>query len=542
MKCLIVIQARTSSSRLPGKVLLPVSGLPAVVLAARRAGNTGNQVLVVTSDASSDDILSSILEKYDVPYFRGSLSLPLDRIVSALSGFEDRTLVVRLTADNMVPDGVLIDELKDYYLANDLEYLVCNGEESGLPYGVSVELTSLKHLREALLKVTDQFDLEHVTPYIRRTYGEVYYKKYKHLEMGNYRCTIDTFEDYLHVNRIFAETKDPESISFTELLAVMKNLPDGPIIDHTAKDLVIGGAQLGLNYGISNTKGKPDLEVVRQILGKGILNGVEYIDTARAYGESESIIGKALTPSQSSQIKVITKLSPLQKCTENSSPETVATYVKESVFESCYQLKAPFLQCLMLHRASHLTQWGGVVWDTLLELKKEGVIHSLGASVQNPDELMGVLNHQEIDFIQMPFNLLDYRWGEVIKKIKEIKSHRKMIVHVRSVLLQGLLTSSDKQLWKKANVSDHKDVLGWLQGLVNKGDFESVVDLCISYVRSQSWVDGLVIGMETEEQLEENIKIFGHPIINERKRLEIEASMPRLSLETLNPSSWRLQQ
>jgi spore coat polysaccharide biosynthesis protein SpsF (cytidylyltransferase family) len=71
------------------------------------------------------------------------------------------------------------------------------GEQSGLPYGVSVELTYLKHLRESILLARDEFDREHVTPIIRRKFGVAYFEKYKFLEKAFFRCTIDCLEDYL---------------------------------------------------------------------------------------------------------------------------------------------------------------------------------------------------------------------------------------------------------------------------------------------------------------------------------------------------------
>src|SRR5690349_24219800 len=101
----VVMQARTSSSRLPGKAMLPIAGVPMVVLAARRAGNQGHQVVVATSDESSDDDLADLCESDGLAVVRGPLDDVLGRFVIASEDLDDADVIVRLTADNVVPDG-----------------------------------------------------------------------------------------------------------------------------------------------------------------------------------------------------------------------------------------------------------------------------------------------------------------------------------------------------------------------------------------------------------------------------------------------------
>lgn len=171
MKSVVVLQARTNSSRLPGKVLLPIKGEPLAVLAAKRAANTGRQVIVATSTEWSDDGLAALLKGQGLGCFRGSLDDVLGRVVSALAEYDDQTIVFRLTADNIFPDGNLLDVMEADFLARGLDYLCSNGEPSGLPYGMSAEVTRLAHLREASLEASVDFDREHVTPYVIRKFG-----------------------------------------------------------------------------------------------------------------------------------------------------------------------------------------------------------------------------------------------------------------------------------------------------------------------------------------------------------------------------------
>jgi aryl-alcohol dehydrogenase-like predicted oxidoreductase len=192
----------------------------------------------------------------------------------------------------------------------------------------------------------------------------------------------------------------------------------------------------------------------------------------------------------------------------------------------------------MLHRASHITQWNGWVWERLLELKKSCVIGQLGVSVQTPDELSEVLKNDKIEFIQMPFNLLDWRWEKLILDILSVKKKRNLQIHVRSVLLQGLLTSLDDANWVRAHVADGPALRRWLANQVKINKKSNIIDLCISYVNSHQWIDGIVIGLESMGQLIENLKYFNEPIIQHTQMKEITRSRPRLESKTLNPALW----
>jgi len=217
-----VIQARTNSTRLPAKVLLPLAGYPLVVLAAKRAANNGCNVIVITSHEASDDALCDLLSKNELPFYRGSLDNTLERFINALKEYNDDTIVVRLTADNPVPDGDFINELINEYEENSLSYLCSTGEKTGLPYGLSAEVMKLRMLREAYQQTTDAYDLEHVTPFIRRKYGDKLFVKYQSLKLGGSRCTIDELQDYLDMAEVFTHLSNPLSESSFNIIKKLK--------------------------------------------------------------------------------------------------------------------------------------------------------------------------------------------------------------------------------------------------------------------------------------------------------------------------------
>ncbi|WP_417547459.1 aldo/keto reductase [Marinobacter segnicrescens] len=538
MKATLLLQARTNSSRLPAKVLLPVGGVPLVVLAARRAGNAGHPVKVVTSRESSDDLLCEVLSTWGIDYFRGELENTLKRFVDAIEGMADDHVIVRLTGDNVFPDGEFIDEMLQDFNQRGLAYLGCGGELSGLPYGVSAEVTRAGCLREAHRETNSRFEREHVTPWIIARYGRCSFERYRSLGMAHYRCTVDTLDDYLSVARLFAHSEQPEQASLASLLERLKAESPDVVTETPATRMVLGTAQFGLNYGIANSWGQPQQPLVNELVRTAIRNGVPYLDTARVYGDSEQVLGTALAEGWSSRTTVITKLSPLDDCPADASPEVVKAFAERSVYQSCRMLGVARIGALLLHRASHLMAWNGAVWDTVNQLKQHGIIGELGVSVQSPEEALMALEKETVSIIQLPFNILDFRWESVITKISEVRKQRQLTIHARSALLQGLLTTRQRDLWKRARCSNAEQVLDWLNKQATQRCHGDVVDLCVRYVLSQKWIDGIVMGVDTKEQLFDNLKIMGTEPWSDEQLVKVVQDRPQVPRETLDPSSW----
>lgn len=540
-RSIIVLQARMSSSRLPAKVLLPVCGVPVVVLAAKRAMNTGRDLIVATSDDMSDDYLAKVIEESGLKCFRGSLNNVLKRFVDALAAYEDDSIVIRLTADNVFPDGALLDAMETEFVANNREILVCGGEASGLPYGVSAEITRLKYLRDALQCTDSPYDHEHVTTYTKRQFTTHFFKMYQSLNKSHFRCTIDSFEDYISVQTCFKGVKIPTSTLLLDLVEALSFAPYQPFTAMPANKLVLGTAQLGLNYGIANITGKPSATLAQDIIKTAIANNVNIIDTAHAYGESETVIGNALKLGWASRSTVFTKLSTLSHCPHDAPPAVVQAFVDASIYQSCAALQMERLDGVLLHRASHLLAFNGAVWQRLLTFKNKGVIGTLGISIQTPEELQLALDIPEAEHIQLPYNILDGRWDSLITDINKTKRIKNLTIHVRSALLQGLLTSIDLKHWECANVSvyDAKPIMDWLEQKKQLINVSSATELCLHYVRSLPWVDGVVVGVENIMQLKENIRIFSQPILSSPQIESIILDRPTLSDTTLNPALWK---
>lgn len=532
----MILQARTNSSRLPGKVLLPLGGVPVVVLAAKRAGNTGLEVLVATSTEESDDALVRVLESHDIPFFRGSLNDTLARFVAALDGRDEEDVVVRLTADNVLPDGEMLQDLVEFYIEGKQAYLCCNGFDSGLPYGASAEVTQVKYLREAGMEAVDEHDREHVMPYIVRKHGKNFYLGYRSLRQGGLRATIDSLDDYLSMEQAFKDVVDPVEVSMRDLIFKLKNSCFQSSLVVPVEKMVFGAVQLGIDYGIANKKGRPKFEDARFLLKMAIANGVSCIDTARAYGKSERIIGKALGGGWSSRVKIVSKVQPFSEEVMTSS--SARDFVKASIFQSLWELDVRSLDVLLFHRYSDMQLADRAGLKQALDFVKQGVVGRLGVSVQDVAELHQALQNPLIQHIQLPCNLLDHRWDDVEDPIADAKCNRPLTIHVRSSLLQGLFASDDPQHWRRANVQDYTNVRDWMKLSAIELNRSSVVDLCLAYTRGLPWVDGVVVGMEDISQLMENISLFSRAPLLSNEVDFIRKTRPILGEDTLNPANW----
>ena len=537
MKAIALLQARTSSSRLPAKVLLPVAGYPLAVLAALRASNTGRQVIVVTSQNDTDNALVGILDDYNIPVFRGPLNDVLARFIGALTSYPDETPFFRLTADNPLPDGALLDEMEGYFIRGRLRYLSCEGNESGLPYGLTAELMFLGDLRAADANVRSVADREHVTPWVKREAGAHAFPCYKQLGMSHYRATVDNLDDYISIQKLFRRSNDPLFESCLSLAGKLRGDEHQPWVAKPARKLVVGTAQLGLDYGVNNQTGKPALEEATALIKNAIRNGANNIDTAAAYGNSEYVVGQALKGGWSNRVQVITKLDPLDDIPKKIDQKWLRAFVGASLYRSCTALGTDSIGTLLLHRADHRHAWDEAVWDCLREKQKAGVVDRLGVSVQCPEELEWCLEDSDIQHIQLPFNLLDNRWDRLIPKIKEKKKVADLKIHTRSPLLQGLLVSGKKDHWEAAGFNNSSSVQRWLTSCRERLNCSSIAELSIGYCLGQSWVDGVVVGMESEPQLDDNLRT-SQCLWDEIDWRACLADRPAIESRNLNPSNW----
>ncbi|MDP9080395.1 MAG: glycosyltransferase family protein [Bacteroidota bacterium] len=210
-KTVIVVQARMSSSRLPGKVMLPILGKSLLFRMIERLKMVRHDVqLVVAAPAvAEDDVIEKESLRMGVACFRGSLDNLLDRHYQAATLF-NADHVVKIPSDCPLIDPTIIDDVFDYYFAASGKYdFVSNLHPATFPDGNDVEIMSIGCLEKAWREAKRPLELEHTTPYIwenpnKFRIGNVLWETGEDLSMSH-RFTIDYEADYQFIKRVYEE-------------------------------------------------------------------------------------------------------------------------------------------------------------------------------------------------------------------------------------------------------------------------------------------------------------------------------------------------
>ena len=281
--------------------------------------------------------------------------------------------------------------------------------------------------------------------------------------------------------------------------------------------IVLGGAQLGLPYGILNGGETLSREEVARILDTAFGHGIDSIDTAIAYGQSESIIGETAQ----NRFKVISKLPPIP-----SSVSNVSEWVHTQVDASLSRLKCTSLDALLLHRPQDLTGiHGAELYDAISSLKIEKIIHRFGVSIYEPDELADIIGKFDIDVVQAPFNVFDRRILGVIDQLAALNIE----LHVRSVFLQGVLIAGPAGRPQRFEPwSEHFALFDeWVHSTGM-----SAMACCLGFALQQPGIAKLVIGATSSESLAEIMTSIPNT------PLEVPAHLQSSIEQLIDPRVW----
>lgn len=281
---------------------------------------------------------------------------------------------------------------------------------------------------------------------------------------------------------------------------------------------ILGTAQLGLNYGINNKSGKPDMSQASRIIKKATELGVQYLDTADVYGDSQKVLGEIGVK----DFRITSKF-----IFENANEK-----FSDKLRHSLATLRVESIWGYFFHRFNQYEEFNG--WEEVEEVKKAGLIQKLGVSVYDNMQLEKAVYDNKIDLIQLPFNVLDnwQRRGELLLEAARMKK----TIHVRSIYLQGLLLMDINSLPNALET-----LIKPLQEIqqIAKEENCSVAQLCLAYALYHNQIEGVVIGLENPEQLEQNVRAFDNLSIK-LSTVERINQIKVADVELLNPGNWKL--
>lgn len=283
--------------------------------------------------------------------------------------------------------------------------------------------------------------------------------------------------------------------------------------------LALGTVQFGLPYGIANQTGQVTRIDAKAMLQLAADRGVDTLDTAIAYGDSETCLGEVGTES----FKIVTKLPALpDECTE------VGAWVEEQMAASLARLGVTAVYGLLLHRSLQLLGPNGFSLNQALQkLKDQGKVKKIGVSIYSPSELDLLTPVFRFDLVQAPFNLVDQRLHRScwMQRLKDSGVE----VHTRSVFLQGLLLMAQANI--PAKFSPWHALWDVWHRWLSCHDISSV-EACLAFPLSYPEIDRVVVGANNLEQLEQIINAANRQPINDLPDLQSEDE------NLINPANW----
>lgn len=275
---------------------------------------------------------------------------------------------------------------------------------------------------------------------------------------------------------------------------------------HPFSPMTLGTVQLGMNYGIANDGGKPSEEVSFSILRTALESGVTTLDTARAYGDSEAVIGRFLKTWEGTMPNIVTKIRKLQGETEKE----LTAFAVESVEGSLRDLGVNKVSAIMLHGAQDPTIHGTACANAMKYLLDKGYTDRVGVSVYTAQDIQGMLEYDIFSVTQIPMSVFDQRL--IADGSVAALAARGYDVFVRSVFLQGLFFLDPDKICDPILLAHAAPKIRLLRQIAEELGI-TVAQLAISFMRSCPGVTSLVLGADTPAQVMQNTAYFDTPAL-----------------------------
>jgi aryl-alcohol dehydrogenase-like predicted oxidoreductase len=289
-----------------------------------------------------------------------------------------------------------------------------------------------------------------------------------------------------------------------------------------SRRLALGTAQFGMPYGVANRAGQIGPADARRILLRARGAGMDTLDTAVAYGTSESELGSIGV----SDWSVVSKVPPVPP-----NCDDVHGWMRAAVAGILERLRIARLGGLLLHAPMQLLEGqGAAVYSSLRQLRADGLTQRIGISVYGPDELEALADRFLFDIVQAPFNILDRRlvssgW------LQRLRSSG-VEIHVRSLFLQGLLlmraTERPPEFSRWQRLWD-----SWHSWLERSG--VTAVQACVGFVAGYADIGRAIVGVDSVQQLEEILAARA------LSGVDLPQSLACEERDLVDPSRWRLR-
>jgi pseudaminic acid cytidylyltransferase len=523
MANIAIIPARGGSKRIPRKNIKYFCGKPVIYYAIKNALSCGlfDEVMVSTDDLE----IAAIAKKYGakVPFMRSSKNsednaTTADVINEVILYYRENNLFFDSICC-IYPATPLLEENK---IIDGYNEMVNNHLDSVVP------LVRYSNTIERSYQINDKNKAFCIDPNNSRINTQKFKSSY--FDPGQFYWVKEHY--FLKTNKLIADTSgfiildefeiqdiDNESDWDLALLKfktkkIYNKIQKQNIKLKKVSKIILGTAQFGLDYGITNKTGITTENEIKSILNYAKKQAIYSLDTALDYGVSEYRISKF----SKNRFEINSKCQPAK--TENE--------FRTFFFKSLQSLEVDSINSYMIHRYDNAFIEN---LSYLNKLKDEGRIKKTGLSLNTTDELKTLLDKNFIpDIIQMPFNLLNREFEEFFPLLNQMGIE----IQIRSIFLQGLLLTDFKNFPEKLNLL--QSTIKQISKKCNKYNV-SINGLALYYVLNKEYVDHVVVGVNNLAQLQENLTNY----LNTEHIEELISFIDNLQIEKtdlLNPIFW----
>jgi aryl-alcohol dehydrogenase-like predicted oxidoreductase len=290
--------------------------------------------------------------------------------------------------------------------------------------------------------------------------------------------------------------------------------------------LTLGTVQMGMNYGIANSTGKPSYEESREIIKCAYDAGINCLDTASAYGESEEVIAKALSDlGIEGRIVVVTKIPLLAEGLNAAEAERL---IRESVHKSLKRLNMETLPICLFHAETNAEYM-----ESLVKIRDAGLIGKIGCSVMTPDATARIVESGLAEAIQVPGSVLDRRFFD--RGICKNAAGKGMDVFLRSIYLQGLLVMPEEEI--RTELAEVIPVRRRLKTIAEEAGIP-MTELGLRFALGIENVTSVLVGVDTPAQMQENIRIYKKGPLAPELMNAVCRAVPPLPDDIVMPNRW----
>lgn len=297
-----------------------------------------------------------------------------------------------------------------------------------------------------------------------------------------------------------------------------------------AMELCLGTVQFGLDYGVLGQK-KPSLDYSVNCLDYATQNGIAAIDTAEAYGTAQEVVGAFLAKRTVPREQLFISSKFLPNALDDCPPQDYVHIIQKHLTDTLKTLHTEYLDAYLFHSARYI--YREELLAALAEMKKDGLVRKTGVSVYEPAEALAGFASNHVDFMQLPYSVFDHRMKQGGVLDSPLQGNCEL--HSRSAFIQGLILLDEADI--PPYLSEATPIIQKISRIAKETGYSRVA-LAIAYVKRESAISHLVFGVDSLQQLQQDILLFQQDI-PENVLCALDREFAGIRAEIVMPSLWK---